>query len=102
MYSKCISNGVCPLKEYKVDLCSIWCMQVIFFFKRDTQKTDVHINSRIFIHIRTEPKPTLNMINAIWLVGSGFVFSKHAHILQREIKDDSNTASQYCFHRYHW
>lgn len=26
------------------------------------------------------------MINAIWLVGSSFVFSKHAHILQREIK----------------
>lgn len=42
------------------------------------------------------------MINAVWLAGSGFVFSKHAHILQREIKDDFNRASQYCFHRYHW
>lgn len=29
------------------------------FLNGDTQKTDVHINSRIFIHIKTKPKATL-------------------------------------------
>lgn len=56
-----------------------------FFYDWGTQKTNVHINFRIFMHIKTVPKPTLkydkySMISRIWL----FIFKTCSHSTQRD------------------